>query len=102
MLNIILILQQLIDEYFLKSNDKIRYFFEKDALAIDGKLKVDPSVSLNKVIIIKYFINSLNHILSYQSERRTFNHISVNNGFAYILITYNNAIHWCFSVSTVA
>ncbi|KAJ2954510.1 hypothetical protein O0L34_g2793 [Tuta absoluta] len=41
--------QQLKDTYFLESNDKIRYFFETDAVGEDGQLKVDPSVSLNKV-----------------------------------------------------
>ncbi|CAG4942474.1 unnamed protein product [Colias eurytheme] len=37
------------DTYFLESNDKIRYFFESDALGENGELKVDPSISLNKV-----------------------------------------------------
>ncbi|XP_068632873.1 phytanoyl-CoA dioxygenase domain-containing protein 1 [Battus philenor] len=37
------------DKYFLESNDKIRYFFEADAVNPDGELKVDPSISLNKV-----------------------------------------------------
>ncbi|XP_026758592.2 phytanoyl-CoA dioxygenase domain-containing protein 1 [Galleria mellonella] len=41
--------QQLRDKYFLESNDKISYFFEVDALDSDGKLTVDPSISLNKV-----------------------------------------------------
>ncbi|CAH4038694.1 phytanoyl-CoA dioxygenase domain-containing protein 1 [Pieris brassicae] len=37
------------DKYFLESSDKIRYFFETNALDEKGELKVDPSVSLNKV-----------------------------------------------------
>ncbi|XP_073950994.1 phytanoyl-CoA dioxygenase domain containing 1 [Choristoneura fumiferana] len=41
--------QQLKDQYFLNSNDKISYFYEKDAIGADGNLKVDPSISLNKV-----------------------------------------------------
>ncbi|XP_063372773.1 phytanoyl-CoA dioxygenase domain-containing protein 1 [Cydia amplana] len=41
--------QQLKDKYFMESNDKISYFYEKDALDADGKLQVDPSISLNKV-----------------------------------------------------
>ncbi|XP_063371712.1 phytanoyl-CoA dioxygenase domain-containing protein 1-like [Cydia amplana] len=35
--------------YFMESNDKISYFYEKEALDDDGKLQVDPSISLNKV-----------------------------------------------------
>ncbi|XP_050360441.1 phytanoyl-CoA dioxygenase domain-containing protein 1 [Nymphalis io] len=41
--------QQLKDRYFLESNDKISFFFEAQAVGTDGKLQVDPSVSLNKV-----------------------------------------------------
>ncbi|XP_014369840.2 phytanoyl-CoA dioxygenase domain-containing protein 1 [Papilio machaon] len=37
------------DAYFMESNDKISYFFEADAVDSDGKLKVEPSISLNKV-----------------------------------------------------
>ena len=37
------------DRYFLESADKISYFFENEALDADGKLKVHPRVSLNKV-----------------------------------------------------
>lgn len=37
-------------KYFMESADKIRYFFEKEAVGPDGKLKVDQSVSLNKVL----------------------------------------------------
>ncbi|XP_044014427.1 phytanoyl-CoA dioxygenase isoform X2 [Aphidius gifuensis] len=35
--------------YFIDSANKISYFFEKDALEENGKLKVDPRVALNKV-----------------------------------------------------
>ncbi|XP_045458653.1 phytanoyl-CoA dioxygenase domain-containing protein 1 [Melitaea cinxia] len=41
--------QQLKDEYFLNSNDKISFFYEAEAVGPDGKLLVDPSISLNKV-----------------------------------------------------
>lgn len=37
------------DQYFLESSNKISYFFESEALESDGKLKVHPRVSLNKV-----------------------------------------------------
>lgn len=37
------------DTYFVESADKIRYFFEAGALDSEGKLLVDPSVSLNKI-----------------------------------------------------
>ncbi|XP_033223914.1 phytanoyl-CoA dioxygenase domain-containing protein 1 homolog [Belonocnema kinseyi] len=42
-------LQQNKDRYFLESGDKVSYFFENEALEEDGKLKVHPRVSLNKV-----------------------------------------------------
>lgn len=41
--------QQNRDTYFLESSDKISYFFEAGALDSEGKLLVDPSVSLNKI-----------------------------------------------------
>lgn len=37
------------DDYFLNSSNKVSYFFESEALEKDGKLKVHPRVSLNKV-----------------------------------------------------
>lgn len=37
------------DKYFLDSANKISVFFETEALEEDGKLKVHPRVSLNKV-----------------------------------------------------
>ncbi|KAJ8737511.1 hypothetical protein PYW08_000106 [Mythimna loreyi] len=40
---------QLKDDYFLKSNDTISYFFEEAAIGADGELTVEPSLSLNKV-----------------------------------------------------
>ncbi|XP_014484966.1 PREDICTED: phytanoyl-CoA dioxygenase isoform X2 [Dinoponera quadriceps] len=42
-------LQQAKDHYFLESANKISVFFEAEALEKDGKLRVDPEVSLNKV-----------------------------------------------------
>ncbi|XP_063919973.1 phytanoyl-CoA dioxygenase domain-containing protein 1 isoform X2 [Zophobas morio] len=41
--------QQDKDKYFLDSADKISYFYEADALGPNGELKVDPSLSLNKI-----------------------------------------------------
>ncbi|CAA9996704.1 unnamed protein product [Nesidiocoris tenuis] len=35
--------------YFIESGDKIRYFYETDALAENGDLKVEPASALNKV-----------------------------------------------------
>ncbi|XP_015586281.1 phytanoyl-CoA dioxygenase domain-containing protein 1 homolog [Cephus cinctus] len=37
------------DHYFLDSANNVSFFFEKEALDDDGKLKVHPRVSLNKV-----------------------------------------------------
>lgn len=38
------------ETYFIESGDKIRYFFEENALSpTDGKLLVDPTIALNKV-----------------------------------------------------
>ncbi|XP_020291155.1 phytanoyl-CoA dioxygenase isoform X2 [Pseudomyrmex gracilis] len=42
-------LQQNKDQYFLDSANKISVFFETEALEEDGKLKVHPRVSLNKI-----------------------------------------------------
>jgi len=41
------------DKYFLDSANKISIFFETEALEEDGKLKVHPRVSLNKVNYLK-------------------------------------------------
>lgn len=37
------------NRYFLDSSDKISYFFEKGAVDTDGKLLVEPYLSLNKI-----------------------------------------------------
>ena len=37
------------DEYFLTSNDKIRFFFEPDAVDDAGNLKVPKDVAVNKI-----------------------------------------------------
>ncbi|XP_063838151.1 phytanoyl-CoA dioxygenase domain-containing protein 1 [Ostrinia nubilalis] len=42
-------IQRTKDDYFMNSNDKIRYFYEERAIGDDGKLKVDPAEALNKV-----------------------------------------------------
>lgn len=37
------------ENYFIKSSNKVHYFFENDALDERGNLVVDPAISLNKV-----------------------------------------------------
>lgn len=37
------------DTYFIESSDKVRYFFETNALGAQGELLVDPTIALNKV-----------------------------------------------------
>ena len=36
-------------DYFLKSGDKIHFFFEEGALNEDGSLKVEPKMGINKL-----------------------------------------------------
>jgi len=40
---------RLTDDYFLRSGDKIRFFFEEDAFGPDGKLKQSKERSINKI-----------------------------------------------------
>ncbi len=37
------------DDYFLESGDKIRFFFEEDAFALDGSLRQSKERSINKI-----------------------------------------------------
>lgn len=37
------------ENYFIESGDKVRYFFEENALGEKGELLVDPTLALNKV-----------------------------------------------------
>ncbi|KAI8430619.1 hypothetical protein MSG28_000830 [Choristoneura fumiferana] len=46
--------QQLKDQYFLNSNDKISYFYEKDAIGADGNLKVGHALHLLQPIFRCY------------------------------------------------
>ncbi|XP_051175530.1 uncharacterized protein LOC127290780 [Leptopilina boulardi] len=50
-------MQQNKDRYFLESANKMSYFFENEALENDGKLKVHPRVSLNKVGHALHWLN---------------------------------------------
>ncbi|XP_057333321.1 uncharacterized protein LOC130672667 isoform X2 [Microplitis mediator] len=50
-------LQQNKDEYFMDSAHKISYFFESESLEDNGKLKVHPRVSLNKVGHALHWLN---------------------------------------------
>lgn len=40
---------RIIDDYFLNSGDKIRFFFEEDAFLPDGQLKHEKEKSINKI-----------------------------------------------------
>ncbi|XP_049885363.1 phytanoyl-CoA dioxygenase domain-containing protein 1 isoform X2 [Pectinophora gossypiella] len=63
--------QQLKDKYFLESNDKISYFFEAEAVGDDGELKVDPSVSLNKVGHALHLLHPIFRCYTYCSRVKT-------------------------------
>ena len=41
--------QQCRSQYFITSGDKIRFFFEEGAMGEDGRLKLDPTLALNKM-----------------------------------------------------
>ncbi len=41
--------QHALQDYFLQSGDKIRFFFEEEAIAADGSLKVPKHLALNKI-----------------------------------------------------
>jgi hypothetical protein len=43
------LIQHLINEYFLNSSDKIRFFYEDGAFDADGKLCVAKNCALNKI-----------------------------------------------------
>lgn len=58
----IIILFQNKDKYFLDSANKISVFFETEALEEDGKLKVHPRVSLNKVSYLKRTVSLVKSI----------------------------------------
>ncbi|VVD05972.1 unnamed protein product [Leptidea sinapis] len=62
---------QLVDQYFLESNDKIRVFFEADAVDENGDLKVDPSVSLNKVGHALHLLDPIFRCYTYSDRVKT-------------------------------
>lgn len=59
---------QLKHEYFLKSNDSIKHFFEEAALEPDGELKVHPCLSLNKAGHALHYLHPIFRCYTY-SER---------------------------------
>lgn len=68
----------------MDSANKVSVFFESEALDEDGKLKVHPRVSLNKVNYLerKYLIESIFAIL----KQLSCNHI--------IIFQVGHALHW--------
>lgn len=45
------------ETYFIESGDKVRYFFEEDAIGEKGELLVDPMSALNKVARVSKMIS---------------------------------------------
>lgn len=58
-------------DYFLQSNDKICYFFEEGALGPGGELKVDHSVSLNKVGHALHLLHPIFRCYTYSDRVKT-------------------------------
>ncbi|CAB3259045.1 unnamed protein product [Arctia plantaginis] len=63
--------RQLKDDYFMKSNDNISYFFEDAALDTNGDLKVDPSVCLNKMGHALHYHHPLFRCYTYSERVKT-------------------------------
>ncbi|CAG9558026.1 unnamed protein product [Danaus chrysippus] len=63
--------QQLKDDYFMKSNDKISFFHEADAFGPDGELQVDPDVSLNKVGHALHLLHPIFRCYTYSDRVKT-------------------------------
>ncbi|KAJ0183678.1 hypothetical protein K1T71_000101 [Dendrolimus kikuchii] len=58
-------------QHFLKSNDKISYFYEEGALGPGGELKVDASVSLNKVGHALHLLHPIFRCYTYSDRVKT-------------------------------
>ncbi|XP_075991043.1 phytanoyl-CoA dioxygenase domain containing 1 [Anticarsia gemmatalis] len=63
--------KQMKEDYFMKSNDKISYFFEDSALDANGDIVVDPKFCLNKIGHALHLLHPIFRCYTYSERVKT-------------------------------